>query len=81
MKNQKIPKGPTRSFNYIQEYKNPDGWTSLSGNNLTRLVRSGNRDYRSITVTLLNESAGDRDINVIKDFLGTIADSGLTVLL
>jgi hypothetical protein len=58
----------TRMFSYIEEYKNPDGWTSSLGNKLTGMVSGGNRNYQIITEALADEKENDRDINVLKKF-------------
>jgi len=58
----------TRLFDYIKNYKNPDGWTSPLGNNLGRLVGEGVRDYQSIADAILKEQITDRDNEVMKVF-------------
>lgn len=55
-------------FDYIANYKNPDGWTSPLGNILGQMVREGIRNYKSITDAILKEQIIDRDTEVIKAF-------------
>jgi tetratricopeptide (TPR) repeat protein len=64
----KDKQGVNRSFNYIKDYNNPDGWTSPLGNSLSRLVGEGIVDYRSITQAILKEQIRDRDEAVIQVF-------------
>ncbi len=58
-----------RSFTYLITYKNPDGWTSQLGNRLTKLTEGGDRNYKTITETLLKESVSDKDDDVLTVFL------------
>jgi tetratricopeptide (TPR) repeat protein len=58
-----------KSFSYLKSYKNPDGWTSQSGNRLTKLTLAGERDYKIITDALITESANDRDKDILTEFL------------
>jgi hypothetical protein len=57
-----------RSFDYIQNYENRDGWTSPLGNSLSRLVGEGMRDYRAIADAVLREKIQDRDEEVMQVF-------------
>jgi hypothetical protein len=57
------------AFSYIKEYRNPDGWTSDAGNKLTDFVNGGNRDFKKITTSILNDVQRDRDMEVLKTFL------------
>jgi hypothetical protein len=54
-----------KSFAYMKNFKNPNGRTSSLGNQLTKLVEGGDRNFKTITETLLKASGRDRD----KDFL------------
>jgi hypothetical protein len=58
-----------RSYSYVKDYKNPYGWTSNSGNQLSEEVRNGNRNYRLITESLLKSADNDRDKDIIARFL------------
>jgi hypothetical protein len=53
----------------VKDYKNPYGWTSKSGNQLSEEVRNGNRNYRMITESLLKSADNDRDKDIIARFL------------
>ena len=66
LKNQSKEK---EAFSYLESYKNPDGWTSQFGNSITKLVIDGNRNFKSITETIINESDKDRDKDLLKVFL------------
>jgi hypothetical protein len=57
-----------KSFRYLAEYKNPDGWTSRFGNEVTKLVKAGERNFKIITGSLLMESVRDRDKDVLAEF-------------
>ena len=65
----KIGQSLTRHSLILQEYKNPDGWTSNAGNILTSIALSGIRDYKKITSSILNDVQSDRDMEVLKAFL------------
>jgi tetratricopeptide (TPR) repeat protein len=57
-----------RSFDYIIKYKNPDGRTSPLGNRLSSLVKEGNRNYISITESLINSQVRTRDMELLRAF-------------
>jgi len=63
----KEPGQVTRLFNYIEQYKNPFGWTSTSGNALTAQISGGEKDIRTITGALAGIKK-DRDSALIKRF-------------
>jgi tetratricopeptide (TPR) repeat protein len=69
----KIRPESEKAFTYIMDYKNPDGWTSSSGNRLAELTSDGMRDYKKITETLLNEKIRDRDSEVLSSFMIVLA--------
>ncbi len=66
--NLKDQRSADKSFTYLGSYKNPDGWTSHMGNEVTRLVLSGERNFKIITGSLLMESVSDRDKDVMTEF-------------
>jgi tetratricopeptide (TPR) repeat protein len=57
-----------RCFDYIIKYKNPDGRTSPLGNRLSNLVREGERNFITITETLIKSQDKTRDIELLKAF-------------
>ncbi|KPL12406.1 MAG: hypothetical protein AMS26_17930, partial [Bacteroides sp. SM23_62] len=57
-----------RSFYYIIQYKNPDGRSGPLGNKLSSLVKEGNRNYISITESLIDSQFKTRDIELLKAF-------------
>jgi len=61
-----------KSFQYVKDYKNPDGWTDPMANELTRLVREGEKDYKRLTGTLLKETTSGRDRDVMTEFLSIL---------
>ncbi len=65
----KIRSETEKAFKYINEYKNPDGWTSIAGNQLTSIVLTGVRDYKKITTSILNDVQSDHDLEILKAFL------------
>jgi tetratricopeptide (TPR) repeat protein len=62
------PKQVERSFDYIIEYKNPDGRTSPLGNRLSSLVKEGERSFNTITESLINSQDRIRDIELLRAF-------------
>jgi hypothetical protein len=62
------PTQAERSFDYITEYKNPDGRTSALGNRLSGMVRKGDRNFKSITEYLINSQDRSRDMELLKAF-------------
>jgi tetratricopeptide (TPR) repeat protein len=60
------------SFDYIQKYKNPFGWTSPLGNRLTKRVCESDRNYTNIAETILSEPVEDRDTELLKQFRDVI---------
>jgi len=64
----KIPSQAEQAFIYLNTYRNPDGYTSPLGNRLTLMVYTGNKNYKSITDTLLKETVNDRDMDILKVF-------------
>jgi tetratricopeptide (TPR) repeat protein len=65
----KIQSQAEQAFIYLKTYRNPDGRTTPLGNRLTLLAETGNRDYKTITETLLKETFNDRDKDILKKFL------------
>ena len=57
-----------RSFDYIIKYKNPDGRTSPLGNRLSSLVKEGDRNFITITESLINSQDKIRDIELLTVF-------------
>jgi tetratricopeptide (TPR) repeat protein len=57
-----------RSFSYLANFKSQSGRSDQLGNRLTRLIQGGNRDFRSITDTLLKENERGRDIEYLRTF-------------
>ncbi|GEM_PF-4808577 len=53
---------------YIRNYKNPDGAERLSGNFLTKILSSGEKNFRVVTESLAREATGDPDHEVILKF-------------
>ena len=64
----KIPAEAEKSFNYIKEYKNPDGRRYSSGNRLTEIVETGSEDFKTITNSVLQDLKSDRDKEVLIAF-------------
>jgi len=58
-----------RSFAYLITYQNPYGWTSPLGNRLSGLAHGGERNYKTITETLLKDPIKDKDKDVLTVFL------------
>ena len=58
-----------KSFNYLVTYNNPDGETNPLENKLSGMVKDGNRDFKSITETLINDQSKNREIDILKTFL------------
>lgn len=58
-----------KSFDYISNYKNPDGRTYHSGNKVTELVREGLKDFKAITSSVLYDLKSDRDRVVLQAFV------------
>jgi tetratricopeptide (TPR) repeat protein len=69
LKNQSLV---NKSFTYIRNYKNPDGWSSSLGNKLTKLIIEGKRDYKTITGLLIEDTVQDRDKDVLKVFFAIL---------
>ena len=61
-------KSADRSFTYLVNYNNPDGWKSRMSNELTKIVQAGERDFKIITGSLLMGKNHDRDNDVINEF-------------
>jgi tetratricopeptide (TPR) repeat protein len=57
-----------RSFDYIINYRNPDGSTSPLGNRLSSLVQEGDRNFISITESLLTGQDKIRDMELLRAF-------------
>jgi len=64
----KIAAENEKSFNYIREYKNPDGRRYPSGNRLTEIISTGAKDYKTITSSVLIDLKSDRDKEVLTAF-------------
>ena len=58
-----------KSINYLVTYNNPDGDTSPLENKLSGMVKEGNRNFKSITETLINDQSKNREIEILTRFL------------
>jgi len=58
-----------KSFTYIVNYSNPDGWTSVLGNRLTAMAVGGERNYKTMAETMLEEKLNDKDNEILSLFL------------
>ena len=65
----KIPAEAEKSFTYIKDYKNPDGRRYPSGNRLTEIVKTDSKDFKAITIYVLEDLKSDSDKEVLKTFL------------
>lgn len=52
-------------YRYIKNYKNPDGTKRISGNILTKVLSSGENNFRVIAESLEKEATGDPDHEII----------------
>ena len=68
----KIPAETGKSFNYIKEYKNPDGRRYNSGNRLTEIIGTGSKDFKAIANSVLQDLKSDRDMEVLKAFIDVL---------
>lgn len=59
-------------FSYIRDYKNPFGQKTRTGNLLTEKVTLGEKDFKTITVSLSNEPEGDSDHEILTKFLSVL---------
>jgi tetratricopeptide (TPR) repeat protein len=57
-----------RSFDYIIKYENPDGRTSPMGNRLSSLVQEGDRNFTSITESIISSQDKIWDIELLTVF-------------
>ncbi len=57
-----------KSFSYISTYVNPDGKTSPLENRLSTLIKSGEKDFKSVTDALIREQGKNREIEILKRF-------------
>lgn len=57
-----------KSINYMVNYSNPDGGTSPLENQMSDLIRTGNRDFRMITGTIIASPGKNREIDLLKAF-------------
>ena len=58
-----------KSLSYISTYSNPDGETDPLENRLSSLVKDGNRNFKTITETLISDQIKSREIGILKTFM------------
>ena len=57
-----------KSLDYVKEFRNPDGDSSPLGNEIARLVKENNNDFKSITGKLLQKPDSSRDMDLLREF-------------